>query len=64
MREELLHGPVSDAMTHARQLPMLRRLHGSPFPPANFVRADVDASNVSEEQAQPGSPDAEWPERL
>ncbi len=61
--ERLLQGPFSDAMTHAGQLAMLRRLHGSPVPPENFAVADVDASNVSEEQAQPRSPDAEWPER-
>ena len=61
--EQLLQGPFSDAMTHAGQLAMLRRLHGSPVPPENFVVAEVDASNVSEEQAQPRSPDAEWPER-
>ena len=61
--ERLLQGPFSDAMTHAGQLAMLRRLHGSPVPPENFAVADVHASNVSEEQAQPRSPDAEWPER-
>ena len=61
--ERLLQGPFSDAMTHAGQLAMLRRLHGSPVPPENFAVADVDASNVSEEQAQPRSTDAEWPER-
>jgi hypothetical protein len=61
--EQLLQGPLSDAMTHAGQLAMLRRLHGSPVPPENFARAYVDASNVSEDQAQPRSLDAEWPER-
>ncbi len=62
--ERLLQGPFSDAMTHAGQLAMLRRLHGSPIPPENFALADVSPSNVSENQAAPRSPDKEWPERL
>ena len=62
--EQLLQGPFSDAMTHAGQLAMLRRLHGSPIPPENFMVADIDPSNVSEDQASPRSPDSVWPERL
>ena len=62
--EQLLQGPFSDAMTHAGQLAMLRRLHGSPVPPENFIAADIDSSNVSENQAEPQSPDSAWPERL
>ncbi len=62
--ERLLQGPFSDAMTHAGQLAMLRRLHGSPVPPENFVFADIDLSNVSENQAPPRYPDEEWPEIL
>ena len=61
--ERLLQGPFSDAMTHAGQLAMLRRLHGSPVPPENFIVADIDASNVTPSQAPPRSPDEEWPER-
>ena len=60
--EQLLQGPLSDAMTHAGQLAMLRRLHGAPVPPENFIVADVDASNVGPDQAPPRSPDREWPE--
>ena len=62
--EQLLQGPFSDAMTHAGQLAMLRRLHGAPVPPENFIVADVDPANVSERQPDPRSPDREWPERL
>lgn len=62
--EQLLQGPFSDAMTHAGQLAMLRRLAGTPVAPENFVFADIDASNVSEQQAGPARPDREWPERL
>ena len=39
--EQLLQGPLSDAMTHAGQLAMLRRFAGSPVPSENFVFADV-----------------------
>ena len=60
--EQLLQGPFADAMTHAGQLAMLRRLHGSPVPPENFIVADIDAANVGEDQAPPRSPDKEWPE--
>jgi hypothetical protein len=62
--ERLLQGPFADAMTHAGQLAMLRRLHGSPVPPENFVFADVTPDNVTEQQADPARPDAEWPEQL
>lgn len=62
--EQLLQGPFSDAMTHAGQLAMLRRLHGSPVPPENFIFADVDPANVGADQAAPQRPDAEWRERL
>jgi len=34
--KQLLQGPLSDAMTHAGQLAMLRRMAGSPVPPENF----------------------------
>jgi hypothetical protein len=51
-------------MTHAGQLAMLRRLHGSPVAPENFIVADIDPSNLGEVQPDPRSPDAEWPERL
>lgn len=61
--ERLLQGPLADAMTHAGQLAMLRRLAGDPVPPENFVFARVDAANLGPEQPEPASPDAEWPER-
>ena len=62
--EQLLQGPFSDAMTHAGQLAMLRRLHGSPVPPENFIVAAIDTENVGPSQSAPTSPDADWPERL
>ncbi|MGQ0815718.1 MAG: hypothetical protein ACT4O1_14880 [Gemmatimonadota bacterium] len=62
--EQLLQGPFSDAMTHAGQLALLRRLHGSPVPPENFVVADITPARLGEDQAAPRSPDGNWPERL
>jgi hypothetical protein len=62
--EQLLQGPFADAMTHAGQIAMLRRLFGSPVPPENFIVAEIDPDNVSSEQSGPASPDADWPEKL
>ena len=58
--EQFLQGPLSDAMTHAGQLAMLRRMHGSPVASENFIFARVETSNVSAEQAEPAAPDAWW----
>ena len=60
--DRLLQGPFADAMTHAGQLAMLRRLSGSPVPPENFVRAAVDPANLGPDQPAAASPDAVWPE--
>jgi hypothetical protein len=62
--EILLQGPFADAMTHAGQLAMLRRLAGSPVPPENFIFAQISAENLGPEQPLPARPDKEWPERL
>jgi hypothetical protein len=58
--EQFLQGPLSDAMTHAGQLAMLRRMAGSPVPSENFIFARIDAANVSGNQAEPASPDEWW----
>ena len=60
--ERLLQGPFADAMTHAGQLAMLRRLSGSPVSPENFIEAAIDAANVGPAQPRPVSPDEHWPE--
>src|SRR5262249_31184025 len=62
--DRLLQGPLADAMTHAGQLAMLRRLAGSPVPPENFIVAAIDSSNLRPEQPTPVSPDRDWPEAL
>jgi hypothetical protein len=61
--EQLLQGPLSDAMTHAGQLAMLRRLSGHPIPPENFVFAEIEAAKLGPDQALPARPDKDWPER-
>lgn len=44
--EQLLQGPLSDAMTHVGQLAMLRRLAGDPIPGENFSRAEIQIGKV------------------
>jgi len=60
--ERMLQGPFSDAMTHAGQLALLRRLFGSPIPPENFIMADINPDNLGPDQPDPVSPDKEWHE--
>ena len=59
--ERMLQGPFSDAMTHAGQLAMLRRLAGAAVPPENFMAADIAKENLGINQPSPVSPDKEWP---
>ena len=58
--EQFLQGPLSDAMTHAGQLAMLRRLHGAPVASENFIFAKITSGNVSAAQAEPAAPDRDW----
>lgn len=58
----LLQGPFADAMTHAGQLAMLRRLAGSPVPPEDFSLADISADHLGADQPAPVSPDRVWDE--
>jgi len=60
--ERLLQGPFSDAMTHAGQLALLRRLAGAPVPPENFIVAEIKEERLGPDQAEPVSPDKIWPE--
>ena len=61
--EQMLQGPFSDAMTHAGQLAMLRRISGDPVPPENFIYADISTKNLGPDQSMPARPDAVWPEK-
>ena len=58
--EQLLQGPLSDAMTHIGQISYLRRLFGSPVPSEDFIYASIDKRNVGPNQALPNRPDADW----
>jgi hypothetical protein len=60
--EQLLQGPFADAMTHAGQLALLRRLAGAPVPPENFIVADIRPERLGQDQPMPVSPDTVWPE--
>lgn len=57
--EQLLQGPLSDAMTHAGQLAFLRRMHGSPVPGEGFMSAAIDSRNLGPDQPDPVNPDKE-----
>jgi hypothetical protein len=60
--ERLLQGPFADAMTHAGQLALLRRLAGNPVPPENFIVANIHPDQLGSDQPEPVSPDDVWPE--
>lgn len=57
---QLLQGPVCDAMTHAGQLALLRRLAGAPVPPENFIFADISPERLGSDQPLPAAPDSVW----
>lgn len=58
--ETLLQGPFADAMTHAGQLAILRRLHSEPVPSENFIFAKISDENLSSDQPTPAAPDTDW----
>jgi len=60
--EQLLQGPLADAMTHSGQLAMLRRMAGTPVAPENFIYAKIDVSRLGSDQAEPAAPDKVWNE--
>ena len=51
--EQLLQGPLADALTHVGQLALLRRLMGAPVPSENFLHAAIRRENVSARQPDP-----------
>lgn len=55
--EQMLQGQLSDAMTHAGQLAMLRRLHGAPVRSENFIHAAISPENLTPDQPAPVAPD-------
>jgi hypothetical protein len=51
--EQLLQGPIADALTHVGQLTLLRRLAGAPVRGENYLRAAISAGRVGPDQPQP-----------
>lgn len=62
--QQFLQGPLADAMTHAGQLALLRRLHGHPVPSENFIFANISPENVTRDQPEAVRPDLEWTPEL
>lgn len=62
--QQLLQGPLSDAMTHAGQLSMLRRLAGSPVASENFIFAEISVNNLGVAQSLPAAPTPKWMGKL
>jgi len=56
----LLRHFLADAMTHAGQVALLRRIVGAPVPSENFIHARIEPANLGVEQALPAAPDPWW----
>jgi hypothetical protein len=52
--EKLFQGPIADALNHAGQINMLRRMAGCPVRAENYYRAEITAGRVGADQAKPG----------
>lgn len=52
--EKLFQGPIADALNHAGQINMLRRMAGCPVRGENYYRAEITAGRVGADQAKPG----------
>lgn len=48
--EKLFQGPIADALSHAGQLAMLRRVAGAPVSGENYARADIAVGRVGLDQ--------------
>lgn len=55
----LFQGPIADALTHAGQLAMLRRLSGAPMKGEPYNRADITIGRIGYEQS-PADPKFEF----
>jgi hypothetical protein len=51
--EQLVQGPIADALTHVGQLAMLRGMAGHPIRPESYARAEIVRGRVGPEQAPP-----------
>ena len=53
LEPKLFQGPIADALQHAGQLTMMRRLAGAPIRGENYYVADIAAGRVGADQAAP-----------
>ena len=53
LEPRLFQGPIADALQHAGQLTMMRRLAGAPIRGENYFVADIVIGRVGAEQAAP-----------
>ena len=51
--EQLVQGPLADALTHVGQLSLLRGLAGAPVRPESYARAPIALGRVGPEQGPP-----------
>jgi hypothetical protein len=51
--DQMIQGPLADALTHVGQLAMLRGMAGNPVRPESYARAEIVAGRVGPEQAAP-----------
>jgi hypothetical protein len=50
--EKLFQGPIADALTHAGQIAILRRIAGEPIKAENFYKAEITTGRVGADQAK------------
>jgi len=51
--EQIIQGPLADALTHVGQLAMLRGMAGAPIRPESYAKADIVTGRVGLDQAAP-----------
>jgi hypothetical protein len=51
--EQLIQGPLADALTHVGQLALLRGMAGAPVRPESYARAAIERGRVGPDQAAP-----------
>ena len=51
--DQLIQGPLADALTHVGQLVMLRGMFGAPIKPESYARAEIEIGRVGMAQAAP-----------
>ncbi|MDH4063696.1 MAG: hypothetical protein OEW19_04795 [Acidobacteriota bacterium] len=52
--DQIIQGPLADALTHTGQLAMLRGMAGAPVKPESYARAAIVPGRVGLDQAPPG----------